>query len=279
MNEVTHPGASDAVGTNDEGCSGLQLELEHVTAQFGTAGDPALDDVSFTVAPGSFTSFVGPSGCGKSTLLRICAGLLLPSRGSVRLWAGSGEAIQETGSQFARSFVFQQPTLLPWRNVIANVTLPLDLRGTPKSTSRDEAARACQLVGLHEQDLSKLPRMLSGGMQMRVSLARALVTHPLMMLMDEPFAAIDDLLRQQLNQDVLTIWQRQRWTGIFVTHQLHEAVFMSQRVVILSAGPGRILGRVDVPFDYPRTNDLRTSVEFARCVQDVNACLRQGVAR
>jgi NitT/TauT family transport system ATP-binding protein len=246
------------------------IEFRQVTLHFPGAPRPAVVDCSFSVPPGEFLALVGPSGCGKSTVLRLIAGLLAPTQGSVLVVA------PRAGRTSPGSFVFQHPTLLPWRTVLGNVALPLQFAGTGAAQARSEAASACRLVGLQGADLTKLPRMLSGGMQMRVSLARALVTHPQWMLLDEPFAAIDDLLRQQLNDEVLQLWGQQHWTAVFVTHHLYEAVFMAQRVLIMSAAPGRILGEVRVPFSYPRAPGLRTTVEFARCVEQVDRALRGG---
>ncbi len=276
-------------------CSGWNatVAFRQVRKVFSAEGNPALDDVSFVVEPGTWVSLVGPSGCGKSTVLRLMAGLLQPSQGSVSVSAAtestsssgapqpgaegnSGRLSAESQPGVDTSFVFQHPTLLPWRDVLANVVLPLELAGTPSDVAAIEAQQACQLVGLFASDWSKLPRMLSGGMQMRVSLARALVTHPRLMLMDEPLAAVDDLLRQQLTLEVLQLWSEQRWTAMFVTHQIHEAVFMAERVLVMSPAPGRIVADVRVPFPYPRKTALRTSVEFAQCVESVARALHEG---
>lgn len=171
-------------------------------------------------------------------------------------------------------FVFQHATLLPWRTALQNVVLPLELRRTPWAQAWQIAREACSLVKLKDSDLQKLPRMLSGGMQMRVSMARALVTNPSLMLLDEPFAAIDDLLRHQLNDDLLQIWQERGWTSVFVTHHLAEAVYLSQRVVVMAGSPGQIVGQIQIPFPYPRTHALRSSPAFATFVADVDAVLR-----
>lgn len=258
------------------------VELHHVSLNFPEASTPVLFDVSLSIAPGEFVSLVGPSGCGKSTILRLIARLLVPTVGTVRVVRGSetgrgnGEP-RDAELAESTSFVFQQPNLLPWRNVFSNVTLPLELNGVNATEARRDAVEACDLVGLRVLDHDKLPRMLSGGMQMRVSIARALVTHPELMLLDEPFAAIDDLLRQQLHGDLLRLWQHQGWTALFVTHHLHEAVYLAQRVIVMSTNPGRIVGEVDVPFPYPRKPELRSSVEFARCLEAVAGILAAGV--
>ena len=191
-----------------------------------------MEGISLNVAAGEFVSLVGPSGCGKSTVLRLIAHMVFPSTGTVQWLPGA------TGTAPRAGFVFQHPHLLPWRDVLGNIALPLELSGMPARQARAAAVDVCDLVNLDTVDQAKLPRMLSGGMQMRVSLARALVRHPALMLMDEPFAAIDDLLRQQLNTDVLRLWQEQGWTCLFVTHHLDEALFMAQRVVVMSTNPG-----------------------------------------
>ncbi|MBI1247093.1 ATP-binding cassette domain-containing protein [bacterium] len=212
------------------------------------------------IESGGFVSLVGPSGCGKSTLLRLVAGLDEPTQGEVTLTDPNASE---------QAFVFQDANLIPWRTAKENVRLPLELRRTV--TAEDHAAinRAIQMVGLRSEDADKYPRMLSGGMRMRVSLARAMVTRPNIMLLDEPFAALDDLLRNQLNEQLLGIWSTQRWTSLFVTHNVPEAVFLSQRVLVMRSHPGRIMADLKVPFDYPRTASLRSDPEFARFCAEV----------
>ena len=220
------------------------------------------------ISPGEFVSIVGPSGCGKSTLLRVAAGLIAPSSGTFQL--------AETATQSHRqrvAFVFQDPTLLPWRSVTGNVRLPLELTGSGTGVE-SLVAETVNLVGLSDQDVRKRPAMLSGGMRMRVSLARALVTRPDILLMDEPFAALDDLLRQQLNEELLRVCRSNNRTTLFVTHNVSEAVFLSDRVLIMSAGPGTILCEMDVPFAYPRTAELRSQPEFARLTGEIASRLR-----
>ncbi|WP_233207175.1 MULTISPECIES: ABC transporter ATP-binding protein [Pirellulaceae] len=212
------------------------------------------------IAAGEFVSLVGPSGCGKSTLLRLVANLDSPTHGELRL---------DDGVDIERAFVFQDANLIPWRTTWQNVQLPLELRRHLTQEDREAISDALRLVGLREEDFQKYPRMLSGGMRMRVSLARALVTDPHILLLDEPFAALDDLLRNQLNEQLLDIWQRQKWTGLFVTHNVPEAVFLSQRILVMHARPGRIVADLKVPFDFPRTSDLRSDPEFARFCGEV----------
>lgn len=236
------------------------------------AGQPVLRDVAFQIAAGQFVSLVGPSGCGKSTLLRLMAGLLSPSEGSLTL---AGEPPADARRRLVRSaFVFQDPTLLPWRTVAENIRLPLELQGLPAAAHRPLIESALALIGLNQHDARKRPRMLSGGMRMRVSLARALVTDPQLLLLDEPFAALDDVLRQQLNEELVRIWQMKQWTGVFVTHNVAEAVFLSQRVMVMSTRPGTVVTDVPIPFAYPRTADLRGAPEFARLTADLSRRLR-----
>jgi len=231
-----------------------------------------LDGVNLDVAAGEFVSLVGPSGCGKSTLLRLVAGLRDWTAGSLQV---RGSAPGE--SDLKTAFVFQDPNLLPWRTVEGNIRLPLELPGIrvadPKVVSQ-RIAESLSLIGLTAQDAAKRPRQLSGGMRMRVSLARALVTEPELLLLDEPFAALDDILRQQLNEELQRIWWERKWTGMFVTHNVAEAVFLSQRVLVMSRRPGRILGEIKVPFDYPRKPKLRAQADFASLTGKVSTLLR-----
>lgn len=218
----------------------------------------SVDDLR--IDEGEFVSLVGPSGCGKSTLLRLVANLDSPTRGQLTL---------DDAADLERAFVFQDANLIPWRSASQNVQLPLELRRSLTSKDRDAIGGTLRMVGLREEDFEKYPRMLSGGMRMRVSLARALVTNPNILLLDEPFAALDDLLRNQLNEQLLEIWQRQKWTGLFVTHNVPEAVFLSQRILVMHARPGRVVADLKVPFDYPRTSELRSDPEFARFCGEV----------
>lgn len=241
------------------------ISTRDVGMSFGDA--TTLDSVSFSIQRGEFTSIIGPSGCGKSTLLRLIAGLMEPTSGSLRVNGMRPEIARRLHLNIA--FVFQDPTLLPWRTVAENILLPLELNGTPRDVRRRRLEEALALIGLNEDDVHKRPRKLSGGMRMRVSLARALVTQPDVLLLDEPFAALDDVLRQQLNEDLFRLWRQQHWTGIFVTHNVAEAVFLSQRVLVMSPRPGRLVDdvRVDLPDD--RTPTLRGSTEFAIASADV----------
>lgn len=237
-----------------------------------SADVPVLRDINFAVCPGEIVTLLGPSGCGKSTLLRLIAGLIQPSTGTMTL---GGLSPEQARSQSQRvGIVFQDPVLLPWRTVERNIMLPNEITGLPQAES---IADLMNLVGLDKADATKRPAELSGGMRMRVSLARALVMQPDLFLLDEPFAALDDVLRQQLNEELLRIRAKRDCTTVFVTHNVSEAIFLSQRILILSNGPATIAADVRVPFPYPRDSKLRGSLEFAQLAQRVSEQLR-GVA-
>ena len=253
--------------TQTETPAGPEIKLLGVSVRFGDS-QAALADLKLHCRGGEFVSVVGPSGCGKSTLLRVIAGLQRPTAGTVQIGDDdSSEYRRQTG------FVFQQPTLLPWRRLLDNIALPLELRGMSREKRRDEARRVCELVGLSVDDEAKLPRMLSGGMRMRVSLARTLVTHPKVMLLDEPLAAIDDILRNQLLVELAELWRQGKWTTVLVTHNVAEAVFISQRVIVMSPRPGRIVDELPIPFEYPRQSELRATARFAELTGQVTAAL------
>lgn len=234
-------------------------------------GVRALAGLDLRVREGEFVSIVGPSGCGKSTFLRLAAGLLTPTEGTVRTGGGHDPRDKRWRRQVA--FVFQQPTLLPWRTVERNVALPIELRGEGGSAAAARVREKVRLVGLEEFTAAH-PHQLSGGMQMRVSLARALVTAPGLLLLDEPFAALDDITRQRLNEELLALRDRQRFTALFVTHNVSEAVFLGERVLVMSARPGRFVEELRVPFAYPRGPELRAEAEFAALCGEVSAMLR-----
>jgi NitT/TauT family transport system ATP-binding protein len=230
-------------------------------------GTEALDGINLRVAPGQFVSVVGPSGCGKSTLLRIVAGLEQPTSGSVQV------PTDQIAYVFQVAYVFQDPTLLPWRSVQANVELLGELRGLPKEERRRRAGDAIRLVGLREF-AGHRPRALSGGMRMRVSLARSLTLQPELFLLDEPFGTLDEITRERLNDELLQLFLTRRFAALFITHSVTEAVYLSTQVVVLSARPGRVLDRVEIPFDYPRPPELRFDPAFAKIAARVSACLR-----
>ncbi len=236
-------------------------------------GYAAVRGASFQVAAGQFISIVGPSGCGKSTLLRLIAGLLAPNTGTLTV-AGVSPA-ENRRKRHRLSFVFQEPNLLPWRTVADNIRLPLQLQGTSINEQRGLIDESLRLIGLQPADIAKRPAMLSGGMKMRVSLARALVTHPDLLLLDEPFAALDDLMRGQLNEELNRIWNQQGWTSVFVTHNVAEAVYLSQRILVMSPSPGTVVAEVEIPFGPNRSPDLRAEPQFARLCGQVSQLLRK----
>jgi len=237
------------------GGSPMLLALRGVGKVFSN-GVTALSDVNLAIREGDFLSLLGPSGCGKSTALRLIAGLSTPTSG-VLDWRGSGSLDRSN-----IGFVFQEPTLLPWADVFDNVWLPLRLKGV----SRAKAAPAVMemLARVHLTGFENaVPRELSGGMKMRVSIARAMVTKPRVLLMDEPFAALDEITRFKLNNDLLELWQDERFTVVFVTHSVFESVFLSNRVVVMAARPGRVFGELAVDAPYPRNEAFRTSPDYA----------------
>jgi NitT/TauT family transport system ATP-binding protein len=213
------------------------LSLSNISKRFPT-GTEALRDLSFAVAPGEFVSLLGPSGCGKSTALRIAAGLLAP---------GSGTVTRDTSEI---GFVFQDPTLMPWADALANTRLPLDLKAVPRAQADTTARAALAQVGLSGFE-SSFPRELSGGMKMRVSIARALAAKPKLLLLDEPFAALDEITRNQLGDDLLRLWRETGFTILFVTHSISESSYLSQRVLVMRPRPGRIIADLALPPDRP----------------------------
>lgn len=231
-------------------------------------GTVALQDMNLTIGEAEFISLVGPSGCGKSTALRLIAGLGQMNSGSIVL--SEGEKKPEL------AFVFQEAALMPWANVFENIYLPLKLAGLPKQSSRVRVQEAINLVDLAGFEYS-YPRELSGGMKMRVSIARSLVTQPKIMLMDEPFGALDEMTRSKLNTDLLTLWQQKRWTVVFVTHNIYEAVYLSNRVIVMAPRPGRVVADVAINAPYPRTEEFRTSRVCNDYCREVSARLTEAV--
>ncbi len=224
-------------------------------------GTEALRDVSFSVDKGEFVTVVGPSGCGKSTLLKIASGLLHPSGGTVDI------------DREKLGYVFQDATLLQWRTVRQNVELLAELHSVDKDERARMSTDAIELVGLKGFE-DHYPKSLSGGMKMRVSLARSLTLQPPVFLFDEPFGAVDEITREHLNEETLALFQREGFAGLFITHSISEAVFMSTRVLVMSARPGRIVAEYEVPFGYPRQPDLRFDPEFAKLSGQISASLR-----
>ena len=252
------------------------VAVRHVSKRFAN-GTLAVRDVDLELGAGQFISLLGPSGCGKSTLLRMIAGLGAPSSGTIT-WPGeTGEAQGSTGHG-ARDlgFVFQDPTLMPWANALANVMLPLKLKGVARAQAEARAAEMLALVGLKGFEKS-YPRELSGGMKMRVSIARALVMRPKILLMDEPFAALDEITRHRLNDDLLQLWWKERFTAVFVTHSVFESVYLSQRIVVMAARPGRVMADFAVDAPYPRDDLFRTSADYASLCRLASGRLKEAI--
>jgi NitT/TauT family transport system ATP-binding protein len=244
--------------------------LDGVTFAYAAEGLPAVDSVSIDIERGEFVTLVGPSGCGKSTILRLLASLSSPTSGEI----GFGADVDWSGGN-AVGVVFQDATLLPWRNALDNVGLPLELQGVSRRVRRQRALEALSLVGLTSH-VSSLPRQLSGGMRMRVAIARALVNEPSLLLMDEPFGALDAITREALQVELLRIWDARRCTIVFVTHSVSEAVFLSSRIVVMTPHPGRVAQTVTVEIPYPRGPEIRTAPAFAASEELVYAALNDG---
>ncbi len=236
------------------------LTFEHIGMTFPD-GTEAVRDVSFTIRKGEFVTVVGPSGCGKSTLLKIASGLLEPTAGQVIV------------DRDRLGYVFQDATLLPWRTVTGNVELLAELHDVPDDERARVAEEAIQMVGL-DGFQNHYPKSLSGGMKMRASLARTLTLRPPIFLFDEPFGAVDEITREHLNEETQQLFQREGFAGLFITHSIGEAVFMSTRVIVMSARPGRIVAEFEVPFDYPRSPELRFDPAFAKLSGEVSHELR-----
>ena len=238
----------------------FRLRFERVGLTFAD-GTQVLRDVNLDIRPGEFVSVIGPSGCGKSTLLRLASGLLETTVGTVAC------------DRSDIGFVFQDPTLLPWRTVLANVQLFAELHGMSRTERRSRAAETLALVGLEGHE-SKFPKALSGGMRSRVSLARSLMLHPSLFLFDEPFAAIDEIYRARLNDQLMQLFISERFAAVFVTHSITEACFLASRVVVMTHRPATVLEQVDVPFPYPRTDDVRFDPEFVGITKRISELLR-----
>ncbi|MEX0853682.1 MAG: ABC transporter ATP-binding protein [Bauldia sp.] len=250
------------------------VSLRGVTKVFSN-GTVALQNMSLDIAAGSFVSLLGPSGCGKSTVLRIVAGLGDATSGTVE-WPSAhynadGRPEREIG------FVFQEPTLMPWGTVFNNVWLPLRLKGKSKSAARDEVMAALASVGL-ETFADSYPRELSGGMKMRVSIARALITRPKLLLMDEPFAALDEINRFKLNDDLLRLWETFGWTVIFVTHSVFESAYLANRIIVMAARPGRVASDIPIDAPYPRDEGFRTSTAYNDYCRRTSLALHDAMA-
>ena len=250
------------------------LRLSDVAKTFST-GTVALAGIGLTIFPGEFVSLLGPSGCGKSTLLKLIAGLTAPSSGMID-WPQSTYTA-DGSPEPALGFVFQEPTLLPWRTAADNVHLPLLLAGVNRQEARERVGEALAQVGL-SAFADSYPRQLSGGMKMRVSIARALVTRPKILLMDEPFAALDEITRTKLNDELLQLFARQKLTVIFVTHSVYESVYLSSRIVVMGSRPGRVMADLPIEVPYPRTEEFRLSPLYNECCRLASMALRRAMS-
>ncbi len=251
---------------------GVAIRLRGATKTYDN-GVTALGPLDLDVARGEFVSLLGPSGCGKSTALRLIAGLTTPSSGTVDVSLQAGQADR----RHSIGFVFQEPTLMPWASVSDNVRLPLKLSHAPAAAADARVGEALAQVGLAEF-ADAYPRELSGGMKMRVSLARALVTDPDILLMDEPFAALDEITRFRLNNDLLTLWRNLKKTVVFVTHSVFESVYLSQRVIVMTSRPGRIASEFRIETPEPRIEDFRMSSGYAGYCREVSKALSPSYA-
>ncbi|AJY76712.1 ABC transporter ATP-binding protein [Paenibacillus beijingensis] len=246
-----------------------EIVLEDISMKYETASSDvlAVQQVSMNIAKGEFISLLGPSGCGKTTLLRLMADLLAPSSGKLSVAGGTAKE-----ARLAQKYgiVFQSPVLYDWRKVKHNVTLPLELKGVSKKQRDKRADELLELVGLKAFG-DKYPWQLSGGMQQRVSIARALAMEPEILLMDEPFSALDEFSRERLNEELLTVWSKVGSTVVFVTHSISEAVFLSDRVFVLSPHPGRLSAVVDIPLPRPRNKEMRNTPQFFELIADIRS--------
>jgi len=247
------------------------IELAGVSKCYGQ-GPAVLDGISLSIPKGEFVTFIGPSGCGKSTVLKLISGLTAPSVGTIHV-----DGLTPKSAREIISYIFQDPTLLPWRTVRRNVGLGLELGGVAKDRREAKTDALLELVGLGHV-AEAYPRELSGGMKMRVSIARALASNPRLLLMDEPFAALDEMSRDHLNEELLRLRTEQRWTAVFVTHSVAEAVFLSTRIVVLAPNPGRIHAVFAVALPGRRTAALRDQPEFEALVSEVSHALRKALA-
>jgi len=246
-----------------------EVLLHNVNKSFEAGTVPVLKDIDIAIGRGEFVSIIGPSGCGKSTLLKLVAGLIPYSGGEITV-----DGMKPSEARKFVSFVFQDPTLLPWRTVEKNVALALELEGKPLEEKEKTTSALLELVGLSHV-AKHYPRQLSGGMKMRTSIARALATHPRLLLMDEPFAALDEMTRDRMNEELLRLREERNWTVLFVTHSVAEAVFLASKVIVLAPHPGRVAHIVDVTLPYPRTEATRESDVYDELVNRTSRLLRE----
>ncbi|SJZ74102.1 NitT/TauT family transport system ATP-binding protein [Enhydrobacter aerosaccus] len=252
----------------------VAIDVRDLSLTFQTTDAPvvALTNVNLQIKAGEFISLIGPSGCGKTTLMRVMADLEHPTSGSITV---NGLSPEQARLARAYGYVFQAPALYPWRSVRRNLMLPLEIMGVPRAERDSRAARYLEMVGLKDF-ANKFPWQLSGGMQQRVSIARALSFEPKLLLMDEPFGALDEITRDHLNEQLLRLWEQTQKTVIFVTHSIPEAVFLSSRIVVMSPRPGRILEVIDCDLPSDRTLDVRETPEFLAIAHRVRVALRAG---
>jgi NitT/TauT family transport system ATP-binding protein len=264
------------VPQHDDGAVNTGLVIDRISKRFLVGGQPldVLRDVSLDCPQGSFTALIGPSGCGKSTLLRIVAGLEQADAGQVSIGSRHPDQIRAAGEL---GIAFQDPALLPWRSVRQNIALPLEVLGRPVRTAQQRIAALIQLVGLSGFEQA-VPAELSGGMRQRVAIARALVTEPSLLLLDEPFGALDQILRRSMNLELQRIWLESRATALLVTHGIDEAVFLADRVAVMHSKPepGHIAHLVEIPFEHPRPASLSTSAEFHQLSDRIAELLHGG---
>ena len=263
MSEAMVNSASVAASASE----GRYITFDGVAKRYG-AGAPILQGIDLSVRRGEFVSLIGPAGCGKSTMLKLVAGLTAVSEGTLTV-----DGMTPANAREIVSFIFQDATLLPWRTVEQNVVLPLELERVAKDRRKAKVAELLEVVGLTAA-AKRFPRELSGGMKMRVSIARALSTRPRVLLLDEPFAALDEMSRDRMNEELLRLQAEQQWTALFVTHSVAEAVFLSSRVLVMAPNPGRIAHEIAVDLPYPRTADTRQSMEYEDLVVEVSRTLR-----
>jgi NitT/TauT family transport system ATP-binding protein len=261
-------------GRTDDSAAKTIVSIKGADKVFGN-GTRALSPVDLAINNGEFITLLGPSGCGKSTLLKMIANLLEPTTGRITWWGSGFDHVGEDGKKLV--FVFQDPTLMPWSRVRKNVRLPLDLAKVSEAEADKRVDQALALVGLSKFD-QHYPRQLSGGMQMRVSIARSLVTDPNMLLMDEPFGALDEITRNRLDQDLINLWWQKKLTVVFVTHSIYEAVFLSTRVIVMAARPGRVLREVKIDEPHPRNDSFRVSQKFAAYARELQELLAEASA-
>ena len=271
------PVKSEAAQPPDSAAPGAApwvVEARDLSLTFETADGPvyALSQVNLQIGQGDFVSFIGPSGCGKTTLLRVIADLEQPTEGTITV---EGVSPHEARQRRIYGYVFQAPALYPWRSIQRNVTLPLEIMGVPKAERQERAKRYLELVNLGGFE-KKFPWQLSGGMQQRASIARALCFDPDLLLMDEPFGALDEIVRDHLNEQLLQLWDKTAKTVVFVTHSIPEAVFLSNKIVVMSPRPGRIIDVIETDFPRDRSLDIRETPEFLEVAHRVREGLREG---